>query len=842
MYYFLDIGKEFDYYMKNFRNILFSLILMLFTLFIFDNLSTIEANEEELNYSDERVLITLDKETSKKNKKFNIDDFPEVSLFKIIDLTEDLNKAINNKSNGLAINSYNQTLCLQLKNKGKSNVLKAIEKIKNRKEIIAISPDYIIESLSTNVNDVYSNQQWAINNINLSDAWDITTGSSFVSVGVIDSGIQSEHSDISSNIDISKSATIMNGTISTSSIISDERNHGTHVAGIIGAKGNNSNGIAGCNWNIRLSSLKIIDEYGRGYSSDLILALNYAALNNISILNFSARWLSSSSMYNSPVNKAIANYPGLFVCAAGNDNANIDGDYCYPAALNLPNLITVGSLSENNSISSFSNYGSNSVDIFAPGNNIYSLNNNYSYESQSGTSMATPYVTGVAAMIKSIRPDFSAQELKNCILDNVDKLDNLNGYCKSGGKLNAYKAVRTATEQQTFVADVNGDGYEDIIMSGKNDDNKRVLTTLLGDSNGSFSNEIVFTSTRNFYYYDKPYVGDFNGDSRSDVIIMWNNGGYRQLLLYTGNNFGTFDEGVNLYCSKIHNSYLKPYQAMVMDVDNDSKDDFVISYKENNGKRSFTVYKGTDISPFIIDSSINALDSNYDYLDCDIYKGDFNGDGYNDILVPTYNGNYKRQLIIYKGNSNGFFSEGNILTSTRNHLPEKFEFEYLVGDINGDNKTDFVDIFIDNNIRNSLTYKGDNYSPYIVDSVYDTMLHYENVHNNESRFLADVNGDGKDDLIIHYANSNKKRTFDVFKGDSNGNFESSVTTTTSNTHDIFIFPSSLYLSDIDNNGRKDFIVKWKNGDNCVFYVYRGKNDLTFEFCSSRSTSSKFYLG
>lgn len=827
--------------MTKLKKNLFSLILIVFTFFVFDNLLTVDANEE-LNYSDERILITLDKETSKKNNKYTIDNFPEVTLSKIVDLTADVKSAINNNSDSLSINNFNQTLCLELKNKGKNNVIKAIEKLKNRKEVIAISPDYIIESLSTSVNDVHSNQQWAINNINLNDAWDITTGSSFVSVGVIDSGIQSGHSDISSNIDISKSATIMNGKISTSSIITDERNHGTHVAGIIGAKGNNSKGIAGCNWNIKLSSLKIIDEYGRGYSSDLILALNYATLNNISILNFSARWLSSSSLYNSPVNKAIANYPGLFVCAAGNDNVNIDNDNCYPAALNLPNLITVGSLNENNSISSFSNYGSNSVDIFAPGNNIYSLNNNYSYESKSGTSMATPYVTGVAAMIKSVRPDYSTQELKKCILNNVDNLSNLNGYCKSGGKLNAYKAVRSATEQQTFTADVNGDGYNDIIMSGKNENNKRVLTTLLGNSNGDFSNDIIFTSTRNFYYYDKAFVGDFNGDSRSDIIVMWNNGGYRQLLLYTGNSLGTFNEGVNLNCSKIHDSYLKPYQAIVMDVDNDSKDDFVISYKENNGKRSFIVYKGTSSSPFVIDSSINALDSNFDYFDSDIYKGDFNGDGYSDILVPSYNENYKRQLIIYKGNNNGSFNEGCVLTSTRNHLPEKFEFENLVGDINGDKKTDFVNIFIDNNIRNSLTYKGSSSSPYITDSKYDTMLNYENVHKDEVRFLGDVNGDGYDDLIIHYANANKKRTFDIFKGDANGNFKSSITTTTSNTHDIFMFPSSLYLSDINNDGKKDFIVKWKNGDNCVFYVYKGTSNLTFEFYNSKSVSSKFYLG
>ena len=205
----------------------------------------------------------------------------------------------------------------------------------------------------------------------------------------------------------------MNGNITYPSSVYDDNHHGTHVAGILGAKGNNNNGVAGCNWNSKITSLKVFDSYGNGYSSDLILALNYANVHNISIINFSGGWLQNDTKYDSPVEKAIANYSGLFICAAGNENVNIDNYHCYPASLNLSNMITVGASDENNQKCTFSNYGVDSVDLFAPGNNIYSTYNNGSYASLNGTSMATPYVTGVASLIKSIRPEYTPQEIKN---------------------------------------------------------------------------------------------------------------------------------------------------------------------------------------------------------------------------------------------------------------------------------------------------------------------------------------------------------------------------------------------------------------------------------------------
>ena len=187
---------------------------------------------------------------------------------------------------------------------------------------------------------------------------------------------------------------------------------------------------------------------------------------------------------------------------------NIDNTSKYPASYNLSNMIVVGSIDINNDKALTSNYGSSTVDLFAPGVGIYSTVPTDTYDYKSGTSMAAPYVTGVAALIKSIRPQLSSLEIKKLILNNVDIISNLTGLCKTGGKLNAYKALRAATEQQTFFGDVNGDGYKDVIMSGKNSLGKRVLTTLLGNSSGYFTNQSILTSTRTFYYSDLAYPGD----------------------------------------------------------------------------------------------------------------------------------------------------------------------------------------------------------------------------------------------------------------------------------------------------------------------------------------------
>lgn len=292
--------------------------------------------------------------------------------------------------------------------------------------------------------------QYALQKINATEAWNITKGSESVVVGIIDSGIDGVHPDLSDNIWTNPNPNTYgyNNDIHGYDFVArnggtpaDLNGHGTHVSGIIGAKGNNSTGVSGTNWNVKLAWLGI----GIGGSNSVsisaaIEALNYANLHDILITNNSY----GGGRYSDLFKEAIENYRGLFVAAAGNYGLNIDNNAFYPAAYDLPNIISVAATDSSDQLAYFSNYGSTNVDIAAPGVDIYSTYNGPNYKNLNGTSMATPFVAGVAALLKSEHSDFTTAQLKSAILGSVDVLSQLNGKVSTGGRLNAYKALQNA--------------------------------------------------------------------------------------------------------------------------------------------------------------------------------------------------------------------------------------------------------------------------------------------------------------------------------------------------------------------------------------------------------------
>ncbi len=297
-------------------------------------------------------------------------------------------------------------------------------------------------SCSTTSPSTLSSNQWAISKIELDKAWDISTGSSDVKVGIIDSGIRGTHEDLLSNINSSLS--IVSSTTSYTTPFSDLHGHGTHIAGIIGANGDNTSGIAGVCWNVSLVSLRggwveeDEDHNLKTYISNTEIAefTDYAENHNIKILNLSY----GGGAYNSDLLSDLSNYSGLLVCSAGNNGS--DSLY-YPACYNLDNIISVGNSTSDDLKASSSNYGYSVVDIFAPGTNILSTmkgsDSDYAY--WSGTSMAAPYVAGFAALLKSINPTLTTAQLKSAILDNADHVTSLSSYCLYGRRLNAYKSA-----------------------------------------------------------------------------------------------------------------------------------------------------------------------------------------------------------------------------------------------------------------------------------------------------------------------------------------------------------------------------------------------------------------
>lgn len=287
--------------------------------------------------------------------------------------------------------------------------------------------------------------------INITKAWEKSKGNSNLIIAVIDTGVDYNHPDLKNNVWINPREIATNGKdddengyiddifgwnfADDNNNPNDEDGHGTHVTGIIAASENNI-GMVGVAPKVKIMPLKIF-KGSSGSISSIIRAISYAKRNGASIVNLSL----TTTAYDQSLRDIMATSTDiLFISAAGNDSQNNNLHPKYPANYDLSNNIVVASINQNGTLSSFSNYGYTTVHVAAPGNSIYSTLPNGKYGYKNGTSMSAPYVTGVAALVKSIYPSYSPSQIKNRILSTVKKLSSLQGKVSSGGLVDASKA------------------------------------------------------------------------------------------------------------------------------------------------------------------------------------------------------------------------------------------------------------------------------------------------------------------------------------------------------------------------------------------------------------------
>ena len=380
------------------------------------------------------------------DKEYTIEDFPEVECVSV--------RVLMTSRQPEEEATWSQMLLLTLATHSKKGVLDAIERLNQREDVtIAETNDLMEMDIAPNDTAYLDGTQWAIDKIQLPDAWNISTGSNTILVGIIDSGIAASHPELSSKV---------NATLSISpspdytAPLEDAHGHGTKVAGVIGAATNNSTGIAGATWNVQLVSLRVgyryydpeTGEYSHKLHTDAIVeAIVYAAEAGIPILNLSGgRYTWKTNLHD-----AIANYPGIFICSAGNDGLATDTTPHYPSGYDLPNIISVGASESDDEPWSDSNYGYTTVDLFAPGANIYTTTNDGEYDSTNGTSLAAPYVSGVAALMLSVRPHLTPANIKSILMSSVEtpNIDMLS-LCASGGRLNAYNALLQTIQTHAY--------------------------------------------------------------------------------------------------------------------------------------------------------------------------------------------------------------------------------------------------------------------------------------------------------------------------------------------------------------------------------------------------------
>ena len=309
--------------------------------------------------------------------------------------------------------------------------------------VINVMPDYKLQ-IATTPNDPRFSELYGLENngstgvadadIDASLAWDYGTSSSVV-VAVIDTGVDYTHPDLASNIWVNPGEIAGNGIdddgngfvddirgwdfANNDADPFDDNGHGTHVAGTIGAVGNNGIGITGVAWEVDIMPLKFLGRDGSGFLSDAVEAVNYAAANGAKIINASFGGGGFSSMMQNAILN-FQNMGGIFVAAAGNESNNNDTRPSYPANYNLPSVISVAASTSSDTLASFSNYGTATVDIAAPGSSILSTLPGNRYGRFSGTSMAAPHVAGALALLWGQDPTLSSTELIDLVMTTTD--------------------------------------------------------------------------------------------------------------------------------------------------------------------------------------------------------------------------------------------------------------------------------------------------------------------------------------------------------------------------------------------------------------------------------------
>ncbi|PYM93048.1 MAG: peptidase S8 [Candidatus Rokuibacteriota bacterium] len=326
----------------------------------------------------------------------------------------------------------------------------ALEAYRRHPAVVYAEPDWIVERQTT-PNDPSFGELWGLNNtgqsggvpdadIDAVEAWNITTGSSDVVVAVIDTGVDYNHQDLSANMYRSARDCVINGidddgngqiddcfgidTANNDSDPMDDHGHGTHVSGTIGAVGNNGVGVVGVNWTVRIMACKFLNASGSGTTSDAIDCLEYVKLmkdRGVNIVATNNSW--GGGGFSQALLDAIEAHLQrgiLFIAAAGNNSSDNDVTPAYPAGYNLPNILAVAATTRTDALASFSNFGRRTVHLGAPGQEILSTTPGNTYSVFSGTSMATPHVTGVAALLKAQDPSRDWRALKNLILAGGD--------------------------------------------------------------------------------------------------------------------------------------------------------------------------------------------------------------------------------------------------------------------------------------------------------------------------------------------------------------------------------------------------------------------------------------
>jgi subtilisin family serine protease len=666
------------------------------------------------------------------------------------------------------------------------SVSNAENRYKNFDGIETAQPNYYYHLLAT-PNDAQFGSMYGMTKISAPQAWDLHTGSSTVVVADIDTGMKMTHEDLAPNLWINTGEIAGNNVdddgngyiddvngydfFFNDSDPTDENGHGTHTAGTVGARGNNTLGVTGVNWNVKLLPIKIYNSSGFGTTSAMLInAYNYIRIMknrgvNIRATNNSYGGCDEACGYDQATKDAIdalGNADVLQAFAAGNNGTNNDVTPFYPANYTSPSIISVASSTSTDARSSFSCFGATTVDIAAPGSSILStIISGTGYGNLSGTSMATPHVAGAAALVAAQHPTLSAASIKATLMNNVDNLVVWNGLVKSNGRLNVFKALQNPTVC-SFTPSLASQGV-----------------TVPG---GSYSFNVTsptncdYSATTNVNWITVNGGNPSSGNGTINYTVAQNSSLPRSGTIRIGDqNFQVTQQG---------NEIQTPNKT-VLDFDRDFKSDYV-AIQNVNGSMVWHIWQ----------SSAGYKVVTFGLFTDTIVPADYDGDGATDIAVfRATAADNQPDFYILKSSDN---SVAGISWGTTNDFP-------FVNDFDGDNKADYAVIRKENG---KLIW-------YIIQSTAGYRA-FQFGNDTDTPLRGDFDGDGKADVNVFRPSTN---TFYSSKSSV-----SSVAITTFGTSST----DKIVSGDFDGDGKSDIAVwrsttgvwYWISSINSSFNVYQ----------------------
>ena len=667
---------------------------------------------------------------------------------------------------------------------------KSLAAYRNSAAVESVQPNFYYHLLNT-PNDTQFGSLYGMQKISAPLAWDLTTGSAAVVVADIDTGLRYTHEDLAANAWRNPGEIPNNGIdddgngfvddyygwdffYNDADPFDDAGGHGTHTAGTIGAVGNNSLGVVGVNWNVKIMAIKIYSPNGGDSTSAMLVnAYNYIRMMknrgvNIRVTNNSYGGCNEACGYDQATKDALdalGSAGVLNVFAAGNSNQNNDAAPFYPASYSSPSVLAVAASDANDNKASFSSYGATTVDVAAPGVGVLSTfaNSDTSYASLSGTSMATPHTAGAAALLSAYNPNLTAASLKATLMNTVDVLPQWSGIVKTGGRINVARAMQNQTvctfdlSQNTLVLPgVNGGNFTVNVTAATNCDYLAVTNDswikVTGGNPGSGNGTVSFTVD-----------ADIGSTERGGIILIG------------GKSF-----------SVLQGSFTTPptkNPAAVLDFDGDKRTDYSAIQNVSGGMlwnnyRTTTGYSAVNFGSFADDIPV---------------PNDFDGDGRADIAVWR--------------NSNGTFY---VLQSSTNtfravQFGQAGDNPNVSQDFDGDGRDDFAVT----RAQNGMLFW------YILRSR-DGFIGYQFGTDTDKPLRGDYDGDGKADLAVYRPNSSSPaNTFFIRKSSDNGLIANTFGTSATD---------KIVPGDYDGDGKTDIAV-WRT-TNGVWY-YLPSSDVNF---------------